>query len=113
MMPHFGLRARMAHRDQNTHYWRFGVLERAGVLVCILLVLVTGSVAVAHFHPHDSGSADHSCSLCALAHTGVAVNSVAHPSPVFTRSIVTEGPAPTQHSLLLVSSHYIRPPPQA
>jgi hypothetical protein len=113
MSPHFGLRVRTARRDQNTRFWRFGVLERAGVLVCILLVLVTGFVAVAHVHANDNGAADHSCSLCALAHTGVAVTSISQPLPVFVRSILAEGPAPAQHSLLLVSSPYIRPPPQA
>lgn len=112
MSPHFGLRESTTRRNTATHFSCSELFRRAGVLVCILLVLLTGYVAVAHFHPNDSG-VDHSCSLCALAHTGVAVNIIVHPSPVFSRSIVAESAAPAQHPLLLVSSHYIRPPPQA
>jgi hypothetical protein len=112
MMSHFGLRVTRARRDQNPRFWRFGVLGRSGVMLCILLVLLTGFVAAAHFHPNDSG-ADHSCSLCALAHTGIVVTSVSQPLPVFTRSVLPEGSTPTQHFLLLVFSQYIRPPPQS
>lgn len=35
-------------------------------LVCVALVLVSGMVQAAHFHP--SGQADHDCALCMAAH---------------------------------------------
>jgi hypothetical protein len=81
-------------------------------LLCVLLVFLTSFVAVAHFHSSDLGSTDHSCSLCALAHAGVALNSVAAAAPVLAPTALAEVPAITAHSLPIISSHHIRPPPQ-
>ncbi|HUK47742.1 MAG TPA: hypothetical protein VLW06_09125 [Terriglobales bacterium] len=89
------------------------LIYRAAVILCISLVFLTSFVAVAHFHANDLNNPDHSCSLCALAHAGIAVNTAAAPAPVFSASMLAEIPAICQQSLLLVSSHYIRPPPQA
>jgi hypothetical protein len=98
-------------RDQNLEFQGFILVYRGLTLLCILLVFLTSFIAAAHFHPKDSGDTDRSCSLCALAHAGVAVSSVASPAPVFTPTAVTELPSASPRSLLLVSSYYIRPPP--
>ncbi len=113
-MPKRGVREKLS-RDQ---FWtdqseRFGFAYRAGTLLCVLLVFLTSFVAVAHFHPSNSESPDRSCSLCALAHTGVIVNNVATPAPIFAPSILAEIPATVSPSFLSISSNYIRPPPQA
>lgn len=88
-------------------------IYRAGALLCVVLVFLTSLVAVAHFHANDLDSVDHTCSLCALAHAGVAINSVGQPTPSFVPSILAETPAIASHSFLPLSSNYIRPPPQA
>jgi hypothetical protein len=98
---------------QGAKFPRLAVAYRGGVLLCVLLVFLTSFVAVAHFHPSNSERADHSCSLCALAHAGIAVNKIVQPAPILEPSILAETPAITSHSFLLVASHYIRPPPQA
>jgi hypothetical protein len=87
------------------------VIYRAGVVFCVLLVFLTSFVAVVHFHANDLKAADHSCSLCALAHAGIAISSAVVPSPVFAASRFVERPTISRQSLLLVSSYYIRPPP--
>jgi len=89
------------------------LIYRAAVILCISLVFLTSFVAATHFHANDLNNPDHSCSLCALAHAGIAVNTAAAPAPVFAASRLAEAPAVTQNSLQLVSSHYIRPPPLA
>jgi hypothetical protein len=99
--------------DQERIFWGSGSLARAGALLCILLVFLASFVAVAHFHTNGSADTDHSCSLCALAHTGVAVNSVAALAPILAPSILAEIPALNSHSSLPISSNHIRPPPQA
>jgi len=90
-----------------------GALARAGALLCVLLVFLTSFVSVAHFHANDAVNTDHSCSLCALAHVGIAINKVATPAPIFAPSILRETPAVLSHSFRALSSNYIRPPPQA
>lgn len=98
---------------QERRFCGSGSLARAGALLCVLLVFLTSFVAVAHFHASDLGSTDHSCSLCALAHAGVALNDVAQPAPVFAPSTLAKTPDLTRHSFLPLLSNYIRPPPQA
>lgn len=95
-----------------TSFDRSGLIYRAGALLCVLLVCLTSFVAVAHFHANDLGSTDRSCSLCALAHTGVALNNIATPAPIFVPSVPAETPAIVSHSFLPLSLYYIRPPPQ-
>src|SRR5579884_4473391 len=85
MSFHFGLRETTGGPDRTARFSFPEMFRCAGVLVCVLLVLLTGFVAVAHFHANRSGSADRSCSLCALAHAGVAPNSISQPLPVPAR----------------------------
>jgi hypothetical protein len=113
MMTKLGLRERTIRPGEERSFWRSGLACRAGALLCVLLVFLTSFVAVAHFHPNNSGSTDHSCSLCALAHAGVAVNKIVQPVPILAPSILAQTAAVTSHSFLLIASHYIRPPPQA
>jgi hypothetical protein len=114
MKPKLGLRDGTRGREpQSARFRHSGFVYRGGALLCVLLVFLTSFVAVAHFHPNNSEGADRSCSLCALAHAGIAVNNIVHPAPIFSPSILAETPAITSHSLLVVASNYIRPPPQA
>jgi len=114
MKPSAILRKGTASPDlQGAKSPRFAAAYRGGVWLCVLLVFLTSFIAVAHFHPNNSESADHSCSLCALAHAGVAVNTIVQPAPILAPSILAETPAITSHSFLVVASNYIRPPPQA
>jgi hypothetical protein len=98
---------------QGAECLRSAMAYRGGVWLCVLLVFLTSFVAVAHFHPNNAQSTDHSCSLCALAHAGIAVNNVVQPAPILAPSILAKTPAITSPSFLVVVSHYIRPPPQA
>lgn len=98
---------------RSAEFWCSGRAYRAGVIICVLLVFFTSLVAAAHFHANELEGTDHACPLCALAHTGVAVNSIDGPVPVFTPSVIAEVPAITPHPVLLISSYYIRPPPTA
>ena len=113
MKPQLDTKERSTRPGQERRIWRSGLMCRAGALICVLLVLLTGFVAVAHVHANNSGGTDRSCSLCALAHAGVAVNIVAQPAPIFAPSLLTKIPAIVSHSLSFTSSNYIRPPPQA
>lgn len=100
-------------RVSTPHLEHSGLLYRTGALICVLLVFLTSFVAVAHFHADQAGNADRSCSLCALAHVGIAINNVAAPAPIFVPSKLVETPAIVWHFFLPLSSNYIRPPPQA
>jgi hypothetical protein len=114
MEPKLGLREKTTGREsQSARFRHSGFAHRGGALLCVLLVFLTSFVAVAHFHTNELGNIDHSCSLCALAHAGVAVSNIAAPTPIFAPSILAETPAIVSHSFLPVSSNYIRPPPQA
>src|SRR5437899_221189 len=84
---------------------------RAVALCCVLLIALTGFVAATHVHANDSGVPNHSCSVCALAHAGVAPAEVQTALPVLVRSAVFQASAQRPLSLLLVSSQFIRPPP--
>jgi len=80
-------------------------------VLCVLLIALTGFVAAVHVHAAGSGAADHSCSACALAHAGVAPAISASPLPALVGSIFALTLSRTPHSLILVSSQFIRPPP--
>jgi len=90
----------------------FTVARRASAVLCILLVLFISFVAVVHSHSVDS-NADRSCSVCALAHAGVVPVEINAHVPILMPAVISETAAESSHSLLLVSSSYIRPPPQA
>jgi len=85
--------------------------RRVGALLCILLIFFVGVVAAAHVHARAAGLPDRSCSACALAHAGVAPVELSSPVPVFTSTALAEIPAEVSHSLLVISSLHIRPPP--
>src|SRR5579864_1336123 len=94
---------------------RLGLRNRTGVcravaLVCVLLIFLTGLVAVVHFHPSQATS-DHACSVCALAHAGIAPTHLGPQLPVFVPSRIAETSAVQPGSRLLVSADFIRPPP--
>lgn len=80
--------------------------------VCIALVLLSGMIQAAHFHP--SGQPDHDCALCLTAHSVakvaplIALHFTSAPvaSLVLARSI--ERPRPAVHFRLAS-----RPPPAA
>lgn len=84
---------------------------RAGAVACVLLVIFIGTVSAVHAHLETSKAPEHSCSICALAHSGVVAVAISTPVPVFARSAVGLTAAVGLRSLLLVSSLYIRPPP--
>src|SRR5690348_14854908 len=93
--------------DLRTGSWAY----RAVAVCCVLLIALTGFVAAVHVHANNSSVPNHSCSVCALAHAGVAPAVLASPLPIFTRSAIFQATSQTPRSLLLVSSQYIRPPP--
>jgi len=83
----------------------------AVAVCCVVLIALTGFVAAIHVHPASSGAANHSCSVCALAHAGVAPAISASVLPALVGSIFAMTISRTPHSLILVSSQFIRPPP--
>ena len=87
------------------------VADRAGAVACVLLVIFIGTVSAVHAHPDTSKAPEHSCSICALAHSGVVAVTVSTPAPVLARYTVDATPAAGPRTLLLVYSLYIRPPP--
>jgi len=79
-------------------------------LVCVLLVVVLGTVQVAHTH---ADGADHAnCALCAAAH--VSVHPIHAPSPAPTTSVVAVveslPPSILPHALSTFAL-FTRPPP--
>jgi hypothetical protein len=112
MKPGFGTHG-MNFQQADVVFGSFSAASRVAAVGCVLLLFLASLVSVAHFHANDSAAVEHSCSLCALAHAGITVNSAGTPTPVFGSSFVGEAAPVVAHSLLLVSSHYIRPPPQA
>src|SRR5436190_21942092 len=93
--------------DLRSGTWAY----RSIVLCCVLLIALTGFVSAVHVHSDRSGVPNHSCSVCALAHSGVAPSQAASILPVFARSALFQASARAPLSLLLVPSQFIRPPP--
>ncbi len=96
---------------RRPHPRELSLAYRAGALACVLLALFIGTVAAIHAHPDTSKTPEHSCSICAMAHSGVVAVAVSTPAPIFTSSALQIISAPGLRSLLLISSLYIRPPP--
>ena len=101
----------MGHADQRlraNHPWRILL-----ALLCVLLVVLLGSVQVAHTHADDNEShAD--CALCAAAH--ISVHPVHTPSPAPTTSVVAVVEALPPSILprtLSIFALFTRPPPAA
>src|SRR5436305_15152982 len=88
-------------------------LFRAAAVLCVFLISITGFVAAVHFHADGAGTTDRACSVCALAHSGVAPVDIRTQIPVLTPTVMWEPFAEASHSLLLTSSNFIRPPPTA
>jgi hypothetical protein len=85
--------------------------RRASAVLCLFLVLFIGFVAAVHSHPDNSRADERGCSVCALAHAGVAPVALSAPIPVFASYTLYVTRADSPRSLLFVSSLYIRPPP--
>lgn len=86
---------------------------RAAAVLCILLIFLTGFIAAVHFHADQSAASDRSCSVCAMVHAGVLPVELGPQVPIFVPSVFADTLAAAPRSLLLVCSHFIRPPPLA
>jgi hypothetical protein len=81
-------------------------------LLCVLLVVVAGTVQVAHTHADAANHAD--CSLCVAAH--VAVHLVQSPVPAPTVAVVAKlesEPRSILPAALSTFALFTRPPPAA
>jgi hypothetical protein len=80
-------------------------------LVCVLLVVLSGTIGVVHSHAgSDDGHAN--CSLCLAAHVTVHLSQAQTPepaAPVFAR--VTALPPVEIRSSFSAFSYFTRPPP--
>jgi hypothetical protein len=80
-------------------------------LLCVLLVIVLGSVQVAHSHA-DGNETHADCALCATAH--ISVHPVHAPAPAPTTSVVAVVEALPHSTLprtLSIFALFTRPPP--
>jgi hypothetical protein len=93
-------------RDCDGGPWRLLL-----ALVCVLLVVVSGTVQAAH--SHSDGSANHSdCSLCAVSHVTVQLVQMPTPAPAITVIARIEAIAPSfTPSVLSTFALFTRPPP--
>lgn len=101
-MGHNGQNSRTGHR----HPWRVFL-----ALACVLLVVVAGTVQVAH--THADGAVTHAdCSLCVAAHIAVhlAETPVPAPSVAVSSELVTE-PRSILPAALSTFALFTRPPP--
>jgi hypothetical protein len=96
---------------RSPHLSAIPMARRAGAVLCVLLVFLTGFVAVVHVHPDSAKTPQHSCSVCALNHSGIAPIQIVVAAPTLARTVLAEVTAAAPKSLLLVPSLYIRPPP--
>jgi|SRR5215475_12517813 len=96
---------------QSQHSRIVGLAQRAGTLLCVVLVLLVSVAAVAHVHLKAQNTQDRSCSICALVHSGVVPTEVSSPGLAIASTALALAPSEQLHSLLLGSSLYIRPPP--
>ena len=81
-------------------------------LLGIVLVAFTSFVQAVHVH-NGSKLASHECSLCSVAHSGVAVSVPYCPAPVFASTPLEVLAEANTHSSGFVPSLRIRPPPEA
>jgi hypothetical protein len=86
-------------------------MARALSLFCIVLLMLAALAQVNHVHPQNSKLADHSCSICSVAHGGLLIKGVHHPIPLFVSSMFARFTEESAKSCLVISSLYIRPPP--
>ena len=82
-------------------------------LACVLLVVVSGTVQVAHTHA-DGADSHADCSLCAASHVTVHLVQTPAPAPAVTIVAVLEAlPQPFVPSVLSTFALFTRPPPVA
>jgi len=93
------------------HNRAFKAAQRAGALICVVLVCIVSLVAVAHVHAKPQNTQDRSCSVCALVHSGITPSEVSALGFVFASTAFAPMFSERAHSILLGSSFYIRPPP--
>lgn len=95
-------------RAAASHAWRILL-----ALVCVLLVVVAGTVQVAH--THADGAVTHAdCSLCVAAH--ITVHLVQTPAPAPSIRVLTVVEAEPQSIVPIALSTFAlftRPPPAA
>jgi len=96
---------------QLHHNELFKAAQRAGALLCVLLVCLVSLISVAHVHAKSQNTQDRSCSVCALAHSGVAQSEVSALGFVFASTALVPIFSERAHLIFLGSSFYIRPPP--
>lgn len=102
LMGHNGQNSRTGHR----HRWRVFL-----ALACVLLVVVAGTVQVAH--THADGAANHAdCSLCVAAHVTVQLVQTLVPAPsvAVVAKLETE-PRSVLPAVLSTFALFTRPPP--
>ena len=95
-------------RVRAEHPWRVLL-----ALLCVLLVVVAGTVQVAHTHA-DGADTHSSCSLCAAAHVSVDLVQSPAPAPeVSVIAVLEKRPAAIVSSALFTFALFTRPPPVA
>jgi hypothetical protein len=100
---------RYNHQSQRTsRSWRFLL-----GLLCILLVVVSGTLQVAHTHT-DGADAHANCSLCVAAHVTVQLVQSPFPAPTISVVSILEAlPPSVVPSALSTFALFTRPPPVA
>ena len=96
---------RTGHKAHPGSTWRVLL-----ALMCVLLVVVAGTVQVAHTHADAATHAD--CSLCVAAH--VTIHLVETPAPAPTAAVVTvleTLPPVVRPTALSTFALFTRPPP--
>src|ERR1017187_3674215 len=101
----------MGHRDHRFRAERSWRLLLA--IVCVLLVVIAGTVQVAHIHA-DRADIHADCSLCAAAHVTVHPTHSPAPAPTAAVAAVLEvRPPSVVPSGLSTFALFTRPPPVA
>lgn len=82
------------------------------MLVCVLLVAVSGTVQVAHTHA-DGADIHANCTLCVAAHVSVHPVHTPAPAPAATVAALLEAvpPSTAVHGTLHAFALFTRPPP--
>ena len=92
------------------------VLFRSLALLVLLLIGALGYVQAVHVHDGlapEQGSARSHCSLCVVTHNAAQVTAAtAGPVPIARPGYLAVA-EPQLHARLLVSTTFIRPPPQS
>ena len=82
------------------------------MLVCVLLVAVSGTVQVAHTHS-DRADVHANCTLCVAAHVSVHPVQTPAPVPAAAVAVLLEAvpPSTAVHATLHTFALFTRPPP--